>query len=126
MKNLLIALCLAVSFASPAFAADEKAPTAQQSKMGACNKEAGEKALKGDERKKFMSDCLKAKAPEPAKDATTAAKESAAPKEAAAPEAKLTPMATCNKAAGEKSQKGDERKKFMSGCLKAKGPENMK
>jgi hypothetical protein len=29
--------------------------------MGACNKEAGEKALKGDERKKFMSECLKAK-----------------------------------------------------------------
>lgn len=122
MKKLLIALCLAVGFASPAFAADEKAPTAQQSKMGACNKEAGEKALKGGERKKFMSECLKAK---PAADAAMA-KESAAPKEAAAPEAKLTPMATCNKAAGEKALKGEERKKFMSGCLKAKGPENMK
>jgi len=64
MKNLLIALCLAVGFASPSFAADEKALTAQQSKMGACNKAAGEKALKGDERKKFMSECLKAKGPE--------------------------------------------------------------
>ena len=113
MKNLLIALCLAVGFASPAFAADEKAPTAQQSKMVTCNKEAGEKALKGDERKKFMTDCLKAKAPDAAK-------------EASAPKDKLTPMATCNKAAGEKSMKGDERKKFMSDCLKAKGPENMK
>jgi len=111
MKNLLIALCLAVGFASPVFAADEKAPTAQQNKMGACNKEAGEKAMKGDERKKFMSECLKAKAPEPAK-------------EAAAPQEKLTPMATCNKAA--EGKKGDERKKFMSTCLKAKGPENMK
>jgi hypothetical protein len=112
MKKLLIALCLAVGFTSPSFAA-EKALTAQQSKMGACNKEAGDKALKGDERKKFMSDCLKAKAPETAN-------------EAAAPQEKLTPMATCNKAAGEKSLKGDERKKFMSSCLKAKGPENMK
>jgi len=112
MKKLLIALCLAVGFASPAFAA-EKAPTAQQSKMTTCNKEAGEKVLKGDERKKFMSECLKAKAP----DAAT---------EAAAPKEKLTPMATCNNAAGEKSLKGDERKKFMSDCLKAKGPENMK
>jgi opacity protein-like surface antigen len=64
MKKLLIALCLAVGFSAPAFAADGKAPTAQQSKMGACNKEAGEKALKGDERKKFMRDCLKAKGPE--------------------------------------------------------------
>ena len=113
MKNLLIALCLAVGFVFPTFAADKNAPTAQQSKMTTCNKEAGEKALKGDERKKFMSECLKAKAPD-------AAKEAAAPKE------KLTPMATCNKAAGEKSMKGDERKKFMSDCLKAKGPENMK
>lgn len=64
MKNLLIALCLTVGFTSPAFAADEKAPTGQQSKMAACNKAAGEKNLKGDDRKKFMSDCLKAKGPE--------------------------------------------------------------
>lgn len=118
MKKLLIALCLAVGFASPAFAADEKAPTAQQSKMATCNKEAGEKALKGDERKKFMSECLKAKAPD-------AVKEAATPEEGAQ-KGKLTPMAACNKAAGEKSLKGDERKKFMSACLKAKGPENMK
>ena len=33
--------------------------TAQQEKMKTCNKEAGEKALKGAERKKFMSECLK-------------------------------------------------------------------
>ncbi len=112
MKNTLIALCLAVGFASGAYAADGKAPTAQQNKMGACNKDAGEKALKGDERKKFMSECLRAKAPE-----------AAAPAE---PAPKLTPMATCNKAAGEKTLKGPDRKKFMSDCLKAKGPENMK
>jgi len=35
------------------------AKATQQDKMKSCNKEAGEKALKGDERKKFMSDCLK-------------------------------------------------------------------
>jgi len=28
--------------------------------MKMCNKEAGEKKLKGDDRKKFMSDCLSA------------------------------------------------------------------
>ncbi len=130
MKNLLIALCLAVGFASPSFAADKKEPTAQQSKMGTCNKEAGEKALKGAERKKFMSDCLKAKAPEPA---AAMAKESAAPKEAAAPKegaammmAPKNAMGACSKAAKEKAMKGPERKKFMSDCLKAKGPENMK
>ncbi|NCP56032.1 MAG: phosphate-starvation-inducible protein PsiF, partial [Rhodoferax sp.] len=31
---------------------------AQQEKMKACNKEAGDKALKGDARKAFMKDCL--------------------------------------------------------------------
>ena len=32
----------------------------QQNKMKTCNKEAGDKKLKGDELKKFMSDCLSA------------------------------------------------------------------
>lgn len=31
---------------------------AQQEKMKACNKEAKEKSLKGDDRKKFMKGCL--------------------------------------------------------------------
>jgi hypothetical protein len=30
----------------------------QQEKMTACSKQAGDKKLAGDERKKFMSDCL--------------------------------------------------------------------
>jgi hypothetical protein len=30
----------------------------QQEKMSYCNKEAGDKKLAGDERKKFMSSCL--------------------------------------------------------------------
>jgi hypothetical protein len=32
---------------------------AQQDKMKSCNKDAGDKKLKGDDRKKFMSECLK-------------------------------------------------------------------
>jgi hypothetical protein len=32
---------------------------AQQEKMKTCNKQAGEKKLKGDERKKFVSGCMK-------------------------------------------------------------------
>ncbi|MDO9292699.1 MAG: PsiF family protein [Hydrogenophaga sp.] len=35
------------------------APVTQQSKMTSCNAEATAKALKGDERKAFMSTCLK-------------------------------------------------------------------
>lgn len=42
---------------------DEKsAPdTSQQNKMKTCNFEAGKKELKGEERRAFMSDCLKKK-----------------------------------------------------------------
>ncbi|MBV8211588.1 MAG: hypothetical protein JO133_16150, partial [Burkholderiaceae bacterium] len=40
-------------------AAEQKAKTSQQEKMKACNRQAAEKVLKGDERKKFMSQCLK-------------------------------------------------------------------
>ena len=49
--------------AAPAAEKPKKEPTAkqkaQQVKMKACNKDAGDKKLKGDERKKFMSGCLK-------------------------------------------------------------------
>ncbi len=45
--------------AAPAAPAAKKPVTAQQQKMKDCNAKAKEKALKGDERKKFMSGCLK-------------------------------------------------------------------
>jgi len=44
-------------FAGSAWAQDKQ--TAQQDKMKSCNAQASKKALKGDERKAFMSDCLK-------------------------------------------------------------------
>nr|WP_301101633.1 PsiF family protein [Propionivibrio sp.] len=87
-----------------AFAADaeKKVPSpaqqAQQDKMKACNADAKTKEFKGDERKKFMSECLGSK-PTPA--------------------AQQDKMKTCNTEAGSKTLKGDERKKFMSECLKA-------
>jgi hypothetical protein len=59
MKAILVAACLALAFA--ASAAEEKQPTPQQQKMADCNKQAGDKNLKGDERKAFMSTCLSAK-----------------------------------------------------------------
>ena len=101
ISKLLIAACLVLPVA--AMAADEKKMTPQQQKMATCNKDAGEKKLSGDERKKFMSDCLKADS-------------------GAAPEKKMTAqqqkMASCNKDAGDKKLAGDDRKKFMSSCLK--------
>ncbi|EJL97994.1 psiF repeat containing protein [Pseudomonas sp. GM102] len=81
------------------------AATAQQNKMTTCNADATAKSLKGDERKAFMSTCLKAA---PAADATKS----------------MTPqqekMKTCNATATTQALTGDARKTFMSDCLKKK------
>lgn len=103
MKFLIAAICLAFA-TTGALAQDKKdakkepsaAQKKQQERMKACNEKAADK--KGDERKAFMSSCLKDKEP-------TAAQKKQQDK-----------MASCNKQAGDK--KGDERKKFMSSCLK--------
>ena len=114
MKTTIAFVALAL-ICGGALAADaeKKAPSpaqqAQQEKMKSCNAEAGTKALKGDERKKFMSDCLSAK---PAA--------AAAPAAPAAPATQQDKMKSCNADAATKALKGDERKAFMSDCLKAK------
>jgi hypothetical protein len=102
----------AIAILSWGFLPVAEAATEQQNKMVTCNKEATGK--KGDERKAFMKECLSKKPAAPA-----------APEKPAAPAATEKPasaqqnkMATCNKEADGK--KGDERKKFMSECLKAK------
>ena len=63
--RILVATAVSVALVfgslSMVSAAEEKKPTAQQEKMKACNTQAGDK--KGDERKAFMSECLKAGAP---------------------------------------------------------------
>ena len=74
MNKLIALLALGLSLSlGVAHAADDKAATAQQSKMGTCNKDAGDK--KGDERKDFMKSCLSAK---PAAAATSPACEKSA------------------------------------------------
>ena len=102
MRLLVAAVCLAFA-ATGAYAQDKKEPTAaqkkQQTRMKECNERAGDK--KGDERKKFMSSCLKGGG-EPTK----------------AQAAQQGRMKDCNKQASDKKLKGDERKKFMSSCLK--------
>ncbi len=100
---LTLAAAVALAASSSAFAnAHKEAPamgasgamTRQQSKMGTCNKEAGDK--KGDERKSFMKTCL------------SAGKMSQQDK-----------MKKCNADAGATAKKGDERKSFMKECLSA-------
>jgi hypothetical protein len=91
IQSALAALLLGAVLASPAFAQNS-----QQSKMTACNKQAGDK--KGDDRKAFMSSCLSSKP--------------------AAPMSQQDKMKACNVQATGK--KGDDRKAFMSSCLSNK------
>ena len=60
MKKIMLVIIVTLFAVSMAFA-PLAAATPQQEKMKACNKEATEKKLTGEERKKFMSECLKAK-----------------------------------------------------------------
>jgi hypothetical protein len=92
----VIVLAAALAFSAHAQEKKEaapKPPTAQQQRMADCNQQASAKGMKGDERKKFMSACLKDK-----------------------PQDR---MAKCNVEASGKGMKGDARKKFMSECLRA-------
>ena len=81
--------------------AQDKPLTAQQERMKACNAQASKKELKGDERKSFMSDCLKTN------DKLTAQQQR---------------MKTCNEQAGRKELKGDKRQSFMRECLSDDAP----
>jgi len=106
MKSVISAAVFAVAcaFAGSAFAADAapaKPLTPQQQRMKDCNAQATDK--KGDERKAFMSSCLKGET-------------AAAP---AKPKTQQEKMKACNASAGDK--KGDERKAYMSTCLKGDG-----
>jgi hypothetical protein len=103
----LIAFLVATTFAAgTAFAAEaaktDKPLTPQQQRMTDCNKQAAGK--KGDDRKAFMSSCLKG--------------ETAAAAPAAKPATQQEKMKTCNADANTKKLKGDERKTYMSTCLK--------
>jgi hypothetical protein len=111
MKKMIALACLGFAFtvSAPAFAAGEK--------MKGCSKEAT--GMKGDERKAFMKKCLskdyvlKSDAATPAKPAAPAT-----PATPAAASTQQDKMKACNADAKAKGLKGDERKKFMSACLK--------
>ena len=98
--SIVLALVMLAALALPAIAQDTKQPSAaqqaQQQKMKDCNKQATDKGLKGDDRQKFMSQCLSA---------------------AGVPLSQQEKMKECNKQATAKNLKGDDRKSFMSTCL---------
>jgi uncharacterized protein HemX len=94
MKKLLIAVAMTACCFS-AYAGT------QQDKMKTCNADATAKAMKGDERKAFMKDCLSAKP-------------------MATMNSQQAKMKTCNADATTKALKGDDRKAFMKTCLSGK------
>ena len=111
------ALALLLLAAGPA-AADEKkdAATPQTQKMTECNAQAKDRHLSGDERRQFMSECLKAPGGTHAKHGDKGPKAA----QADAPHnAQGEKMKACNQEASGKNLHGDERKQFMSQCHKA-------
>src|SRR5262245_28459989 len=123
MNIWLAALALLVLAAGPAAAADDKKDTStpqthtpQTQKMTECNAQAKDRHLSGDERRQFMSDCLKAPAGAHAKHADKGPKTAQADPPHNAQGEK---MKACNQEASGKNLHGDERKQFMSQCLKA-------
>ena len=103
--TILFALFTAVLGSASVHAAD-KTLTPQQQRMTTCNQQATSQALKGDQRKTYMSNCLKNSQSAPADKSLTPQQQK---------------MKHCIAEAGNKSLTGDARKTFMSECLKKAG-----
>lgn len=109
------ALAIALAFACTAHAAAPDAAsattgkplTAQQARMKGCNAEAKSQSLKGDERRAFMSTCLKG--------GSTALTAHDTAKATTPSQAQLKRKA-CSAQAKEKGLKGSERKTFVRDC----------
>ena len=116
--STLVALMVSAAISASAFAADTapaKPLTPQQQKMKDCNAQAADK--KGDERKAFMSQCLKGGSAA----ATPVAPAAAPPVAPATPITQQQKMKNCNVNATNQHLTGDPRKTYMSTCLKGDG-----
>jgi hypothetical protein len=102
LSSALTVLSAAILLASSAFAIAGP----QQERMKSCNAEAKEKALKGDDRRSFMSSCLSSGS---AAKPTLTADEAGALKER---------KKQCRTEATDKALKGEERKSFIADCVK--------
>jgi len=90
----------------------EAKPASQQNRFATCAHES--KGLRGDDHQNFMSECLKGHDAE----AEALRKDSTAHRAAAEPSGQQGKMKTCNDEAAKKALHGDERRAFMSSCLK--------
>jgi hypothetical protein len=104
----LIAAAAVASLAASPLPANEIDEPTQQSKFAACAHES--KGLKGDEHQRFMSECLKGHG--------GGGDHREAAHKTSADSSQQNRMKTCNEEAGRKNLHGDERRSFMSSCLK--------
>jgi len=119
-RKLHTAVIAALFLVATPLAAEEKAPHAQQDKFSQCAHES--KGLKGEEHNKFMSECLKGHDAHPAEKSKPTAEKGVkeARNDDEAHEAPQNRMKSCNDDAGRKNLHGEERKAFMSACLKGR------
>lgn len=117
MKALIVATALAAQFVLvPLAVADDKKPTPQQERMRDCNRDA--EGMKGDARKDFMKSCLSGKqaANKAAREERREEAKEHREERKDARQSQQEKMKSCN--ASAKGMKGDERKAYMSNCLK--------
>jgi len=117
MKTRFIPVCACIAAmlaAAPAAraAAEADARGSQQTRFSACAHES--KGLRGEDHQAFMSDCLRGNEAE----AAEVKKEAATHRAAGEPSAQQSRMKSCNDEAGRKALHGEERRAFMSSCLK--------
>ena len=111
MVVMTVAALVLMALGALAAEAQKKAPSpkqqAHQERMKTCNAEAKAQALKGDERKAFMSECLKSKPDEgaPSSDSSGANRKEK--------------TKACKAEAKAKGLKGEQQKTFMNECLKS-------
>ncbi len=98
MSAAALAFATGSAFAASPQHSAAKPMSAQNQRMSDCSKQS--RGKKGDERKMFMSSCLKG---------------SSSPAMKSTPQQRMT---TCNADAKTRALKGAERKTFMSSCLK--------
>jgi hypothetical protein len=113
MKTILSVVV--ATFALAALAPVDALAGPQQERMKRCSQEAREKTLKGEERKQFMSGCLKGKHETAPASAAAAGGKGAAP----VAQVEVAKKKACNRTATEQELKGAKRKAFIEECLRA-------
>ena len=122
MQALLGAFASVLLVVALAAAADDKSGHSSETQRNTeCATQAGARHLTGDARKQFMSDCLKGNTAMRADTSSAADREShsGTPADGDHHTSQTEKMKTCNHEASAKNLHGDERKTFMSRCLKA-------